>query len=60
MSAFLAPNVDYESVRGVKAAVATGVPVKQLMSASTGTRARVEELALGGAALDELLASLAA
>jgi ubiquinone biosynthesis protein Coq4 len=56
---FLASNVDYESVRGVKAAVAVGVPLKELMRADNDTRGRVEELARNGAELDVLVGSLA-
>jgi ubiquinone biosynthesis protein Coq4 len=56
---FLASNVDYESVRGVKAAVAAGVPLRELMSADTDTRGRVEALARDGAERDVLVGSLA-
>jgi len=56
---FLASNVDYESVRGVKAAVAAGVPLKELMRADTDVRGRVEALARNGAELDVLVGSLA-
>jgi hypothetical protein len=55
---FLAPNVDYESVRGVKAAVAAGVPLKALMQADTDVRSRVEDAARGGADLHVLTESL--
>jgi ubiquinone biosynthesis protein Coq4 len=57
---FLASNVDYESVQGVKAAVEAGVPVKQLMRADVDTRGRVEALARGGAQVDVLMGALAA
>jgi hypothetical protein len=56
---FLASNVDYESVRGVKAAVEAGVPVKDLMRSDTATRSRVERLARDGAGVDVLLEALA-
>jgi ubiquinone biosynthesis protein COQ4 len=56
---FLASNVDYESVRGVKAAVEAGVPVKELMRSDTETRSRVERLARDGAEVDVLLEALA-
>ncbi len=56
---FLASNVDYESVRGVKAAVEAGVPVKQLMRADVDTRGRVEKLARDGAEVDVLMGALA-
>ncbi len=56
---FLASNVDYASVRGVKAAVSTGVPVRELMRADTETRGRVEGLARQGAGLDALERALA-
>lgn len=55
---FLASNIDYESVQGVKAAVSAGVPVKELMQADTETRGRVEEAALGGAELRVLTEAL--
>jgi ubiquinone biosynthesis protein Coq4 len=55
---FLASNVDYESVRGVKAAVGAGVPLKDLMRADTDTRSRVEKLALEGAKVDVLVGAL--
>jgi hypothetical protein len=48
---FLASNVDYESIRGVKAAVEAGVPVKDLMRADEDTRRRVERLARSGGTL---------
>jgi ubiquinone biosynthesis protein COQ4 len=57
---FLASNVDYESVQGVKAAVEAGVPLKDLMRAASDTRSRVEKLALGGAGMDVLVGALAA
>jgi ubiquinone biosynthesis protein Coq4 len=57
---FLASNVDYDSVRGVKAAVEAGVPVKELMRSDEETRGRVGQLALGGAKADALLEALAA
>jgi ubiquinone biosynthesis protein COQ4 len=57
---FLAPNVDYESVRGVKAAVEAGVPLEELMRADGPTRGRVEKLALEGADMNALVAALAA
>jgi hypothetical protein len=57
---FLASNVDYESVKGVKAAIEAGVPLKDLMRADTETRGRVEKLARDGAAVDVLLGTLAA
>lgn len=57
---FLAANVDYESVRGVKAAVEAGVPLKQLMRADAETRGRVEKLAREGAKVDVLVGTLAA
>jgi len=57
---FLASNVDYESVRGVKAAVEAGVPVKDLMRADPGLRSHVEKLALDGAQLDIMIDALAA
>lgn len=56
---FLAPNVDYESVRGVKASVAAGVSVREVMGADSDTRRRVEELAVGGAELRVLRDALA-
>ena len=56
---FLASNVDYESVRGVKAAVAAGVPLRELMGADADTRGRVEALAREGAERDVLVGSLA-
>jgi hypothetical protein len=55
---FLASNVDYESVRGVKAAVEAGVPVKELMCAEPDIRSHVEELAREGAELDVLISAL--
>lgn len=55
---FLASNVDYESVQGVKAAVALGVSIRELMRADGDTRARVEELARSGADLDVLVGAL--
>ncbi len=57
---FLASNVDYESVRGVKAAVEAGVPVRELMRSDAETRSRVEKLALDGAEAEVLLEALAA
>ena len=57
---FLASNLDYESVQGVKAAVESGVPLKELMRASTDTRSRVEKLAREGAGLDVMVGALAA
>jgi ubiquinone biosynthesis protein COQ4 len=57
---FLASNVDYEAVRGVKAAVEAGVPVKKLMGSDQETRGRVGQLALDGAKVDALLEALAA
>jgi ubiquinone biosynthesis protein COQ4 len=57
---FLASNVDYESVRGVKAAVEAGVPVRDLMCADADTRGRVEKLARNGADVDVLIGLLAA
>jgi ubiquinone biosynthesis protein COQ4 len=57
---FLASNVDYESVQGVKAAVEAGVPVKDLMRAAADTRSRVEKLARDGAGVDVLVDALAA
>jgi ubiquinone biosynthesis protein Coq4 len=56
---FLASNVDYESVRGVKAAVEAGVPLKDLMRADPDTRGRVEKLARNGAEVDVLVGALA-
>ena len=56
---FLASNVDYESVQGVKAAVSAGIPVRALMGADGETRERVEAAARGGAGRDELAAALA-
>jgi ubiquinone biosynthesis protein COQ4 len=56
---FLASHVDYESVRGVKAAVEAGVPVKDLMRVDAVTRSRVERLAREGAGLDALVDALA-
>jgi ubiquinone biosynthesis protein Coq4 len=56
---FLASNVDYESVRGVKAAVAAGLPLQELMRADSDARGRVEALARNGAELDVLVGSLA-
>ncbi len=56
---FLASNVDYESVRGVKAAVAAGVPLRELMGADADTRGRVEALAREGAERDVLVGALA-
>ncbi len=56
---FLASNVDYESVRGVKAAVEAGVSVKDVMRADPETRRRVERLARDGARVDVLLETLA-
>ncbi len=55
---FLAPNVDYESVRGVKAAVSAGVPIRALMCADPETRSRVERAALGGMGRDGLAEAL--
>lgn len=55
---FLAPDVDYESVRGVKACVAAGVSVRALMGADIETRQRVERMALHGEGLDVLRRSL--
>jgi ubiquinone biosynthesis protein Coq4 len=57
---FLASNVDYESVRGVKAAVEAGVPLKELMRATDDSRSRVEKLAREGAGVDVLVEALAA
>ncbi len=57
---FLASHVDYESVRGVKAAVEAGVPVKDLMRSDPAIRHRVERLARDGADVDVLLEALAA
>jgi len=57
---FLASNVDYESVKGVKAAIEAGVPLKDLMRADTRTRGQVEKLARDGAAVEVLLGTLAA
>lgn len=54
----LASNIDYESVRGVKAAVTIGVPVPELMRADPETRKRVEEAARGGAPLHVLAETL--
>jgi ubiquinone biosynthesis protein COQ4 len=51
---FLASNVDYESVKGVKAAVEAGVRVKDLMSANADVRSEVERLARDGSSLDDL------
>ena len=56
---FLASSVDYESVRGVKAAVEAGVPVKELMRADADTRSQVEKLAREGAEVDVLIGALA-
>jgi hypothetical protein len=56
---FLASNVDYESVQGVKAAVEAGVPVRDLMRADADTRSRVEKLARDGAGVDVLVGALA-
>jgi hypothetical protein len=56
---FLESNVDYESVRGVKAAVEAGVPVKDLMRADADIRSQVEKLALEGADVEILLGTLA-
>ncbi len=56
---FLASNVDYESVQGVKAAIEAGVPVKDLMRADTEVRSHVEKLARDGAEVDVLLGALA-
>jgi ubiquinone biosynthesis protein Coq4 len=55
---FLASNVDYESVRGLKAAVSAGVPLRALMQADTEIRGRVEEAALAGAELGALTEAL--
>ena len=55
---FLAPNVDYESVRGIKAAVTAGVPVRALMQADSDLRGRVEEAALNGAEFPSLAEAL--
>ena len=55
---FLASNVDYESVRGVKAAVEAGVPVRDLMRLDAEARSRVERLAREGAGLDVLVNAL--
>jgi ubiquinone biosynthesis protein COQ4 len=57
---FLASNVDYESVQGVKAAVEAGIPVRDLMRADTETRSHVEKLARDGAQAEALLRALAA
>jgi hypothetical protein len=57
---FLASNIDYESVRGVKAAIEAGVAVKELMRADADTRRRVEKLARDGAGVDALVGALAA
>jgi ubiquinone biosynthesis protein Coq4 len=57
---FLASNIDYESVRGVKAAIEAGVAVKELMRADADTRSRVEKLARDGAGVDVLVGALAA
>ncbi len=57
---FLASDVDYESVKGVKAAVEAGVTVKALMRANADVRSRVEKLALEGAELEALTGALAA
>ncbi|GAG02106.1 unnamed protein product, partial [marine sediment metagenome] len=56
---FLASNVDYDSVQGVKSAVEAGVSVKDLMRADIDTRRRVEKLAREGAAVDVLVGALA-
>jgi hypothetical protein len=56
---FLASNVDYESVKGVKAAVEAGVPVKDLMRANADIRSHVEKLARDGAEVDVLIGALA-
>ena len=56
---FLASNVDYESVRGVKAAVSAGLPLKDLMRADADTRGRVEALARDGAGVAALVDALA-
>ena len=56
---FLQSNVDYESVRGVKAAVEAGVPVKDLMRADADIRRHVEKLARDGAEVDVLVGALA-
>ena len=56
---FLASNVDYESVRGVKAAVEAGVPVKDLMRADANIRSHVEKFARDGAEVDVLIGALA-
>jgi hypothetical protein len=56
---FLASNVDYESVRGVKVAVAAGVPLQDLMRSNADTRDRVEKLAREGADADTLRGALA-
>ena len=46
-------------MRGVKAAVEAGVPVKDLMRADAALRSQVEALARDGAAVDVLLGALA-
>ncbi len=56
---FLASNVDYESVQGVKAAVEAGVPVRDLMRADAAVRGRVEKLAREGAEAAVLVDALA-
>jgi ubiquinone biosynthesis protein Coq4 len=56
---FLASNVDYESVQGVKAAVEAGVPVKDLMRADAEVRSRVGQLARDGAEATVLIGALA-
>lgn len=56
---FLVSNIDYESVRGVKAAVEAGVPMKNLMRADADIRRRVEQLARDGAGVDDLVGALA-
>ena len=57
---FLAPNVDLQSVQGVKTAVEAGVPLKDLMRVDVETRGRVEKLALEGADAEVLVNALAA
>jgi len=55
----LAPDVDYDAVSGVKAAVASGVAVRALMSADDATRREIERLALRGEPLSRLEEALA-
>jgi len=57
---FLGSQVDGESVKGVKAAVEAGVPIKELMRSTPETRSSVERLALGGANVEALMEALAA